>query len=200
MRNTTWRLALVCALNLTAWGCSGDDDMPSDDETRAPKPAGDAQTPPSTNGADIETWLASGAYQDWACETVEHPQLKVSPHGYNRVCSNALSASFDGDADDERPIGSASVKELYDDASNLVGYATSLKLTNHSDGGRNWYWYERVPLDGPAPHDPQGVVADGLGDSGPAKSICVGCHAGAASDAQHSVAGSSDYVYLQVMP
>ena len=166
----------------------------------SPNPAGDAQTPPSTSGADIEAWLADGAYKAWACETVAHPQMKVSPHGYNRVCSNDLTASFSGDADDERPIGSASVKELYDDASNLVGYATSLKLTNGSDQGRGWYWYERVPLDSAAPHDAQGVVADGLGEAGPAKEICVGCHAGAASDAQHSVTGSSDYVYLQVTP
>lgn len=167
---------------------------------KLPNPAGDAQTPPSTGGRDIEAWLAEGAYKDWACETLEHPQMKVSPHGYNRVCSNALTAGFTGDADDERPIGSASVKELYDDASNLVGYATSLKLAGSSKGGESWYWYERVPLDSPAPHDAQGVVADGLGDGGPAKSICVGCHAAAASDAQHSVTGSSDYVYLQVTP
>jgi len=124
--------------------------------------------------------------------------MKVSPHGYNRVCSNDLTAGFDGSVNDERPIGSASVKELYDDASNLVGYATSLKLSRSSDDGAGWYWYERVPLDSGAPHDGQGVVAAGLGDSGPAKSVCVGCHAAAASDATHSVTGSADYVYLQV--
>lgn len=163
----------------------------------APDPAGDAQTPPSTGASDIEAWLAKGDYKSWACETVDHPQIKVSPHGQNRVCSNSLTAGFNGTVDDERPIGSAAVKELYDDDSKLVGYATSLKVANKSSGGGGWYWYERVPLDSAAPHDDNGVVADGLGDAGPAKSICVGCHAAAGSDVMHAVTGSSDYVYLQ---
>ena len=40
-----------------------------------------------------------------------------------------------------------------------------------------------------------GVVADGLGTSGPPQSICVGCHAGAGSDSAHS---GHDLVYTQV--
>lgn len=166
----------------------------------APDPAGDAQTPPSTGADDIEAWLAKGDYKSWACETVDHPQMKVSPHGQNRVCSNDLVRTFEGTVDDERPIGSASVKELYDDASKLVGYATGLKIASKSNGGSNWYWYERVSLDSAAPHDVHGVVADGLGDAGTPKSVCVGCHAGAGSDAMHAVTGSSDFVYLEVAP
>jgi hypothetical protein len=131
---------------------------------------------------------------------VEHPQLKVSPHGYNRVCSNDLAAGFTGDVGDERPVNTAAVKELYDDASKLVGYAVGVKVKSKSAGGDAWYWYERVPLDSAAPHDKDGVVADGLGSAGAAKSICVGCHAGAGSDATHSVTASSDYVYLQAAP
>lgn len=61
--------------------------------------------------------------------------------------------------------------------------------------GDTWYWYERVPLNSPAPHDGKGVVADGTGGSGPAKDIFVGCHQGARSDAQHS---GHDFVYTQV--
>ncbi|PCC70647.1 hypothetical protein SAMN02745121_05467 [Nannocystis exedens] len=33
-----------------------------------------------------------------------------------------------------------------------------------TDGG-SWYWYEEVPADHPAPHDEDGIVADGLGDA-----------------------------------
>lgn len=54
-----------------------------------------------------------------------------------------------------------------------------------------WHWYERIA---------ESVAADGLGDAEPAKSVCVGCHAGAGSDAAHAVTGSSDFVYLQVAP
>ncbi len=194
---------LVCALNLALGACSGDGDddkAGGADALGAPNPAGtpgDAQTPPTTNGADVEAWLEKGDYESWTCETVAHPQLKVSPHGYNRVCSNALAVSFSGGAADERPAGTAAVKELYDDESELVGYAVAVKVEASSKGGDGWYWYERVPLGSAAPHDKNGVVADGLGSAGAAKTICVGCHAAAASDGAHSVTGSADFVYLQ---
>lgn len=204
MLDKLWSVGFVCALSVLA-ACSGDDDddsAPMDmTDLGAKNPdgsAGDDQTPPTTNGADVEAWLKKGDYKSWACETVDHPQLKVSPHGQNRVCSNMLAASFAGAVEDERPVGTASVKELLDDDSKLVGYAVGVKIDDKSDSGANWYWYERVPLDSPAPHDSTGVVADGLGSSGTAQSICVGCHAGAGSNDAHAVMGSSDYVYLQV--
>jgi len=201
--NKTWNLGLVCALSLLAWACSGDDDAPpAENRLGAPNPdgeKGDAQTPPTTNGAEVEAWLKKGQYKAWTCETVAHPQLKVSPHGHNRVCSNDLAANFASGASRERPVGTAAVKELYDDASELVGYAVAVKVRDESEAGDGWYWYERVPLDSAAPHDDNGVVADGLGSAGAAKSICVGCHAGAGSDAAHSLSASSDFVYLQAM-
>jgi len=160
-----------------------------------PATPGTAQLPPTTNGTDVETWLKAGSYKSWSCETVSHPQIKVSPHGENRICSNELIANFTGEVDEERPKGSAAVKELYNDDKELVGYAVSVKVADTSDGGANWYWYERLPLDSAAPHDAKGVVADGLGTAGPEKTICVGCHAGAGSDDAHFVTKSSDYVY-----
>jgi hypothetical protein len=144
-----------------------------------------AQLPPTTGGADVEAWLAKGEYKKWSCETVSHPQMKVSPHGQNRICSNDLVAGFSGTG--ERPKGSAAVKELYDDSQAIVGYAVEVKVADTSDGGKNWYWYERLPG--------MGVVADGFGNSGTPKSICVGCHAAAGSDDAHTVTASSDYVY-----
>jgi hypothetical protein len=159
---------------------------------------GNLQTPPTTSSFDVESWIAEGSYKAWKCETVVHPQMGVSPHGQNRICANELTAAYSRSGTSERPAGSAAVKELLDDSSNLVGYAVSVKTKATSDGGASWYWYERVPLDSPAPHDAKGVVADGLGTEGTAKSICVGCHAAAGSDATHSVLGSSDFIYLQV--
>ena len=161
--------------------------------------AGDAQHPPTSNAADVEAWLAQGAYKAWACETVAHSQMKVSPHGKNRICSNALTSTFAGKVGDERPVGSAAVKELYDDTDTLVGYAVYAKVKATSDGGASWYWYERVPTTSAAPNT-AGIVADGLGSGGRAQSICVGCHAGAGSNDDHTLLGSSDFVYQQVAP
>lgn len=202
MQYKPWSAGLSCVLSVITLGCGDDASMTSKDETAlgAPNPdgmPGDAQTPPTTNGADVEAWLEQGDYKNWTCETAQHSQLKVSPHGFNRVCSNDLAAGFTGAVGDERPVNTASVKELYDDAAKLVGYAVGVKVKAKSAGGDGWYWYERVPLDSAAPHDDNGVVADGLGSAGAANSICVGCHAGAGSDRMHDVTGSSDFVYLQ---
>jgi hypothetical protein len=67
-----------------------------------------------------------------------------------------------------------------------------LKLSADSAGGANWYWYEDNPTLNPA----GGVVADGKGDAGNPKTVCVGCHVAAASDAAHP--GAGDFVYTQV--
>jgi hypothetical protein len=82
-------------------------------------------------------------------------------------------------------VGAAGVKELYARANEKkpVGYAVYLKTKADSAAGANWYRCERVPLDNAAPHDSNGVVADGMGDDGPAKTICVGCHMAAGTDA-----------------
>lgn len=159
---------------------------------------GDAQTPPTTTGADVEAWLAQGSYKSWKCELMTHPQMKVSPHGQNKVCSNDLTAGFTGAVGTERPIGSAAVKELYDDSAALVGYAAYVKTKATSDGGASWYWYERVPLTSAAPHNGAGVVADGLGTQGGSLDVCVGCHTAAGSNADHTVLGSADFVYDQI--
>ena len=164
-----------------------------------PGAGGDAQTPPS-GAANVEAWLAKGDYKAWTCETAVHEARSPSPHGFNRICSNAvLSANAAGTAD--WPKGSAAVKELYASATDTkpVGYAVYLKTADDSAAGAAWYWYERVPTDSEAPHDAKGVVADGLGTAGPAKDICVGCHAGAGSDAMHTPSvGGRDQVYTPV--
>lgn len=152
----------------------------------------ETQVNPMTSAADVDAWLAKGAYKSWACETMEHDAVAPSPHGVNRICSNdVLSAHGTG----EYPVDSVGVKELWDAAGgSVVGYAV-YRHVKAGTTGDTWFWYEKVPLDSPAPHDDQGVVAFGLGDMGPAKDICVGCHAAAGSDTDHS---GHDFVYTQV--
>lgn len=160
---------------------------------------GDNQVPPMGREA-IEEWLASGAFKSWAAEPAIHPSRSPSPHGFNRIWANdKIAANATGTAD--WPEGAAAVKELYASMAGgaPIGVAVYLKLAADSAGGANWYWYERVPLDHPAPHDANGVVADGTGDSGPAQTICVGCHGAAGADADHTPSpGGRDQVYTPV--
>jgi hypothetical protein len=166
-------------------GCPGKDAGCPGAEAGCPAAAatpGDAQTPPTGEEAAITAWLAKGDYKTWNCEAAPHDGRAPSPHGKNRICSNTvLSAHGSG----EFPVGAAGVKELYDAAgTNIVGYATYRKMT--AGGGDAWYWFETMG---------GSVVVNGLGTSGTAKTVCVGCHAGAGSDATHS---GHDQVYTQV--
>ncbi len=160
---------------------------------------GSAQMPP-TGSANVETWLKDGDYKKWHCEPAIHASRAPSPHGFNRICSNDAVASM-ATGTGVWPSGAAAVKELYASATDTtpIGYAVYSKTQADSANGANWYWYERVPLDSQAPHDANGIVADGTGGSGPAKEICVGCHAGAGSDMAHTPSvGGRDQVYTPV--
>jgi hypothetical protein len=144
--------------------------------------------------------LKKGDYQKWQCEPAVHAARSPSPHGWNRICSNDL-ISDNVRARGNWPKGAAAVKELLASATDPkpVGYAVYLKTEADSKDGAGWYWYERVPLDHSAPHDSRGVVADGLGDDGPEKQICVGCHGAAGSDDPHTPSvGGRDQVYTPV--
>jgi hypothetical protein len=209
----SWIIAMACGASALAacTGVIGDDTGDGGNRAGAAAPGagslagessaanGDAQTPPQ--GADaVEAWLAQGYYKQWAAEAAVHESRDPSPHGYNRIFSNDLVAKNAASKADW-PAGAAAVKELYasDDDDKPVGYAVYLKAEADSADGANWYWYERVPLDHPAPHDAKGVVADGFGDQGPAKTICVSCHAAAGTDRPHTpTAGGRDQVYTPV--
>ena len=160
---------------------------------------GNDQTPPMGRVA-LEQWLADGMYKSWASESAIHESRSPSPHNFNRIYSNDLLAA-NASGNGVWPKGSAGVKELYASATSTtpIGFAVYLKTADDSAGGANWYWYERVPLDSTEPHDANGVVADGMGGSGPAKDICVGCHAAAGADAAHTpTVGGRDQVYTPV--
>lgn len=170
-------IAVVAVAVMALVGCGSDDEK---------------QNPPTTGSADVEAWLAEGHYKSWKCEAAVHEARSPSPHGKNRICSNDALVANKGGA---YAVDSAGVKELYDSAgTTVVGIAVYRKVKEGSTGDV-WYWYERVPSDSSAPHDSRGVVADGMGDSGAAKSICVSCHAAAGSDSGHS---GHDFVYTQV--
>jgi hypothetical protein len=159
---------------------------------------GSAQMP-AMGASEMTAWLEGGDYLNWKCEPVVHEARSPSPHGFNRICSNGvLAQSAPGTAN--WPSGAAAVKELHSSLDDSpVGYAVYSKTKADSEGGANWYWYEIVPTDSAAPHDSRGTVADGLGDGGPAKEICVGCHGAAGSDAKHTPSvGGRDQVYTPV--
>src|SRR5882672_7659416 len=100
---------LVVGFGIIACSGSSSDTMPVAPTTD------DAQIPPTTGAADIEVWLAKGDYKKWHCEATQHPpKAPPSVHGQNRICSNNLTSQFAGKVTDERPKGSAAVKELWD--------------------------------------------------------------------------------------
>lgn len=191
MNRTLWKHLILCsALGLTACD-DGSKTSPVADagsDTRSDADGGQTSDPqvPPTNGdvAAINAWIAAGSYKSWACEAQPHPQRPVSPHGTNRICSNAvLSAHGDG----EYPVGSTGIKELFNDSNALVGHAVYVKVSAGTTGDA-WYWYESIS---------GSVVANGLGNAGVPKTVCVGCHMGAGSDSQHT---GHDFVYTQVRP
>jgi hypothetical protein len=188
--------------------CSDDDKKM---EANPTENTGGSSTTPPTTGSDqlpphgytaISAWLSDGDYKDWACEPEVHEARSPSPHGFNRICSNDVLAADAAKSSNWRK-GAAAVKELYASATATtpIGYAVYEKTQDDSAGGANWYWYEIVPDDSMAPHDSRGVVADGLGDDDmkPEYKICVGCHAAAGSDGDHTPSvGGRDQVYTPV--
>ena len=176
--------------------CVGCHSAAGADAEHTPTPGGrdyvytPVQSPPQ-GAAAVDAWLAAGRYKQWASEPEVHAARSPSPHGFNRIYSNNLIAA-NASGTDAWPAGAAAVKELYPDATTTTpsGYAVYLKTRADSAGGANWYWYEIIGAN---------VVADGLGDAGPAKGICVGCHAAAGADAEHTpTPGGRDQVYTPV--
>ncbi len=145
-------------------------------------PLAEVQLPPTGGDAEISAWIAKGYYKSWTCEPSPHPARPNGAHGVNRVCSNAvLSAHGAG----EFPVGSAGVKELYNEAGTLIiGYASYRKVAAGAGGA--WYWYEKTTEDG--------LIANGLGTSGVPKTVCASCH----SSAGTGRLSGHDFVYTQV--
>ena len=182
---------LWCCAVLCLAACGGSDENEASSLT--------GQTPPQ--GAEaVERWLATGEYKNWQCETKPHANRSPSPHGFNRICSNDVIAAKANDKGDW-PKGAAAVKELFTtaDATEPEGYSVYLKTQADSAKGANWYWYERLPQETADELKIDAVVADGFGNSGGAKEVCVSCHVAAGSDPAHTPStGGRDQVYTPV--
>lgn len=178
--------AVVLAALLTAGAACGDDTVDEDDgtggtggssttsSTSSGAGQGGATSTSTTSGAggmgacevpttvaELQTFLASGAYQNWTAESAVHGS--TGPH-FGDVRTFVNDDLFDSlDAfNTTHPVCSASVKELYGQGGNAVrGYSVMVKVTDGS-GGDSWYWYE--DYDG-------SVVAEGVGNG-----TCTGCH------------------------
>ena len=124
------------------------------------------ELPPIDSAEQLEAWLAGGAYKQWAAESQVH--ASTGPHGGNvRTYVNAIALGSLASQQSEHPQDAAVVKELYGGGvDTLIGYAVMRKTAPLSEGGANWYWYERIDAN---------VYADGL-DVG----LCSGCHGGGA--------------------
>ncbi len=155
----------------------------------------ETKVPPTSGHTDMQAWLKAGHYLKWKCQEGVQEPIGISPHGKQRICANAIMSGHA--TEDEYPVDASAVKELYDEAgANIVGYAVSRHIKAGMTGD-DWYWYEVVPDSSMAPHDADGVVADGPGEAGerPGQALCVGCHKATGIDADHP---GHDFVYEQV--
>lgn len=124
--------------------------------------AGETQRPPTSSAEAIDAWLAAGHYRQWTCEAIR-PSRPPGGTAPMRLCSNA---AMSGHGAGEYPIGATNVREIYDaSGARMVTRAVTTKVATGS--GNAWYWFERRE---------SGLVASGLGDSGPATRACVRCH------------------------
>lgn len=181
-------LCILLAFGTFALGCAGHN---ANDPFAAADASPIADQSPPTGRAAVEAWLAAGTYKAWTCESTVHASREPSPHGFNRICSNAVIAS-NASGTASWPVGAAAVKELFESATDVVpiGYSLYLKQDADSAGGAGWYWYERID---------DSIYADGRGSSGTARSICVGCHQRAGADSRHTPSpGGRDLVYTPV--
>lgn len=131
----------------------------------------DAEVP--TTAAELQQWLATGAYKVWAHESKQHES--GGPHAEAVVTfispSLAQSLAAPGNPAKAHPRGAASVKELYK-AGKHIGWAVSVKASDDSASGKNWYWYEVFSMAPTATAPYQGIGLE----------LCRDCHNEGGSD------------------
>ena len=152
---------MLLGLALSGAACSDDDD---DTENTGDVP---------TDASELFTFLSADNYRSFAAETEVHSPNGNSPHKDVRVFVNSILEDSLKAGNSEHPVGSASVKELYEaDKTTLMGWAVMVKTNAQSNGGQGWYWYEIFSTtDGSNPDfDGNGLVA------------CIGCHATGGTD------------------
>jgi hypothetical protein len=114
-------------------------------------------------------YLASGKYKTYKNQEKElHPSL--GPHQKLglpvKVFINDIAAESLKKGNEEHPLGSVIVKEMYNKDNSPAGWAVMAKTHDKSDGGNGWFWYEVTDSS-----DADKIAAIGNGVEG-----CVSCH------------------------
>lgn len=136
--------------------------------------AGSVEQLPPEGDAELRPWLAEEHYLDWTCQPSVGPGADGS-HGPRRICHNHLLAT--ALSGEPLPVGSAVVKEIYDENDARTGTAVMRKVSA-AEGGAAWYFYERLG---------DFITADGRDQV-----ACTFCHAGAADQ------GGREMVFVDV--
>jgi len=122
------------------------------------------ETPPA-DGSKLYSWLSDGNYKNWVRESEKHRSAGPHPSAVIAYLNSTLEQSLASESE-SHPVGSAAVKELFNSAGELNGWAVSIKTDADSQSGKGWFWYEIL---GTEPDSR--VVANGNGVP-----LCFGCH------------------------
>jgi len=119
---------------------------------------------------ELFAYLNTKKYQEFKTQESEaHPS--IGPHtkiGWPvRTYMNDILSKSMTDGNKEHPIGSAVVKEMFNDQNVLNGWAVYTKTQDDTASGKGWFWYEVTSTD-----DSSAIQGIGNGVNG-----CVGCHA-----------------------
>jgi len=116
------------------------------------------------------TYLKEGKYKSFSNKEKEM-HASLGPHQKLglpvRVFMNDLIAESLENGNDEHPLGSIIVKEMFTEDKSPYGWAVMVKTQDKSDNGNGWFWYE-VTDD----NDASKIAAIGNGVEG-----CYSCHA-----------------------
>ena len=135
----------------------------------ATAPTGTAPGAVPTEDSALHDYLRARSYSQMPdTESDRHPS--AGPHtGFGRLVrvfvNEILAASLDA-GNDEHPVGSEAVKEMYLPDGNLEGWAVMVKTRDDSDSGQGWFWYEATSTE-------PGADAFASGNGVP---LCFGCH------------------------
>lgn len=146
---------------------------PAPTATPTPSPAPPTPTPAATQAPVVVpsspdalfAFLQSRQYESFAAESSVHPTNAPHMAAVRTFVNPALESSLAAGAS-SHPVGSATIKEMYDGNGALAGWAAMVKVSA-SDGndGNAWYWYEVFDTESDA------AQIQGIGHPS-----CTGCH------------------------
>ncbi len=116
-------------------------------------------------------YLASGKYKEAFTNKEKESHPSLGPHTKLglpvRVFMNDIIAESLKNGNEEHPLGSVIVKEMFNEDDVLSGWAVMAKTHDKADGGNGWFWYEVTDA-----KDQDKIAAIGNGVEG-----CITCHA-----------------------